>query len=137
MRLTSAMLATLFALTLSLSAEAAGPRQMTALKVQKASDTGAQLCSLVELTVLKSAIRIKCHDYPATMFAVHNQHPHYVLPFRGTGTARIAAVMDVLMYARDNMQNFAITFDDSTDDQPKGCSVNNCRELLTVGLVKQ
>lgn len=137
MRLTSGILVAVFALTLSLGAEAAGPRQMTAMKVQKANTTNANLCSLVELTVLKSGVRIKCHDYPAAMFAVHNQHPFYVLPFKGTGTARMAAVMDVLIYARDHMQNFAITFDNSTGNQPVGCNPDNCRELLTVGLVKQ
>jgi hypothetical protein len=42
------------------------------------------------------------------------------------------AVMDVLLYARSQSENFAITF-----DQPAGCAPSNCRELLTVGLVKQ
>jgi hypothetical protein len=47
------------------------------------------------------------------------------------------AVMDVLLYARSQSENFAITFNEVKDDQPAGCAPSNCRELLTAGLVKQ
>ena len=121
----------------SLPAQAGNPQPLSATRVQLSTDTNSVLCSLIEVTVLASAIRIKCHNYPPATFAVHNEHPFYTLPLKGQRGVRVNAVMDILMYAREHTENIKITYGGNTDEQPEGCDPDNCRALLTVGLVKQ
>ena len=50
------------------AAWADSPRQMTAATLQLGAQANAVACSVTEITVLESALRIKCHNYPPATF---------------------------------------------------------------------
>jgi hypothetical protein len=137
MRSPICLLAMLLVVVTTSSAWAGSPRQMTATTLQMNSEINAILCSVTEITVLTGALRIKCHNYPPSTFAVHNDHPFYMLPFKGQRGVRAAAIMDVLIYAREHSENIMISYSNDTEEADVGCDPDNCRSLLTVGLVKQ
>ena len=137
MRKTSLILTALLGIAFATAASADSPVRLTAKKVMPNTQIQDTLCNVTEITVLESTLRIKCHDYPGNIFAIHYEYPYYAMSFQGQNRKRMDAVMDVLLYARSQSENFAITFSEVKDDQPVGCAPSNCRELLTVGLVKQ
>ena len=91
---------------------------LTTATVQLSTQTNTVLCSLTEITVLAGAIRIKCHNYPPSTMAVHNEHPFYTLALKGQRGMRVNAIMDILMYAREHTENIMIMKPFSSNEPP-------------------
>lgn len=83
MRKTSLILTALLGIAFATAASADSPVRLTAKKVMPNTQIQDTLCNVTEITVLESTLRIKCHDYPGNIFAIHYEYPYYAMSFQG------------------------------------------------------